>query len=117
MAEYEQPVLIESAEDVSIVILYGSFDISNTLKMDQALRELIQNGAKKIILDLTHASYLVSTGFRAIINSKVRLNLVEGYLHVVSPPQSAVRRTFQLSRLDQIIALFDDRASALSAFP
>jgi anti-anti-sigma factor len=106
----------QKVDDIETVTLIGSFDMPESLQLDSVLRDLIQQGATKVMLDLTSVSYLVSTAFRAIINAQVRLQLVEGMLQVVCPNDGPVYRTFQISRLDEVVTIRTTREAALAAF-
>ena len=105
----------QSVNDVDLLVLDGSFEMPAAVSLDRTLRDLVQRGSKKLLLDLARVTYMVSTGFRSIINVQVRLSLVDGRLRVVCPPNTPIRRILATTRLDRILNLFDTREAALES--
>jgi len=103
-------------QDIDLLILDGPFEMETAVDLDRALRELFQRGSKKLLIDLSRVSYMVSTGFRSLINAQARLSLVDGLLRVVCPQGTSVRRILMTTRLDRLLNLYETRGAALDAF-
>ena len=116
MPKQDERIQLEQIDTVEVVTLMGSFDMDDSMKLDESLKDLIQRGSKKLLIDLTSVSYMVSTAFRAIVNAQVRLALINGELKIVCPMGGAVRRALKVTRLDGVLELFESRHAAMAAF-
>ena len=112
----QEQLLHETFQDVEIITMTGEFDMEVAVRLDRTLKALVQNGARKLLLDLTEVTYMLSTGYRAIENASLRLSLSgEGKLCMACPTHNSICRIFKLLRMDDIVLLFETREAALNA--
>ena len=84
-------------------------------KLDQCLRELVANGVRNLLLNLTGLTQLDSSGIAVIIKAYVRLRDYGGELKLLCPC-GRVLDVLTLFRLPEIIPSFDDETQALASF-
>jgi anti-sigma B factor antagonist len=90
-----------------VVSVMGELDLAAVPAFDRTLLDVIEAGTGEVIVDLTGCSFLDSSGLRALIAAKERLERSDRSLAlVISSP--IVMRIFQLTRFDE---RFDIRPS------
>lgn len=82
--------------------------------LSSAYDELNTAGAKKILLDFTGLDYMNSGGIGVIVTMLVRANRNHQSLLAYGLSQH-YRQIFELTRLDEAIAIHDDESAALTA--
>jgi anti-anti-sigma factor len=121
---------------VTIIHIDGDIDSSTYSSFLSKAQELIKNGARYILVDLTHAPYISSAGLRAIhtIFTDLRAihpdeNLTEEEMYkgiragtYKSPHlkllnlSNRVKSIFQMGGFDTYIETFDDMKTAIASF-
>jgi anti-anti-sigma factor len=84
-------------------------------KLDRRLKELITNGVRKLLLNLTGLTQVDSSGVAVIIKVYVCLRDYGGELKLLCPC-GRVLEVLTLFRLPGIISSFDDESQALASF-
>jgi anti-sigma B factor antagonist len=115
-------------DGVSIIALQGEFTVGHTSlaqpldlrgrrlsDLGQTLHRLLENGDRKILLDLTAVSFLDSAGLGELIACKKRTAEKGGDIRLLRP-NGRVRDLLDMLSLDRIFRLFDDEAAALASF-
>jgi anti-anti-sigma factor len=82
--------------------------------LSAAYDELTAAGAKKILLDFSGLEYMNSGGIGMIVTLLVRTNRHRQSLLAFGLTEH-YRQIFELTRLDEAIAMYDDEAAALAA--
>jgi len=71
--------------DVSILDLSGKITIgAGSVQLREAIRKLIDNGSKKILLNVGDVSYVDSSGIGELVNSFTNTNKVGGVLKLLN---------------------------------
>jgi anti-anti-sigma factor len=80
----------------------------------QTIRQIVQDGGRTVLLDLTHVSYVDSTGIGEIAGAYTRVVRAGGSLCLfgVSP---RIQELLDTTNLATVIASFPDEAAALRA--
>ena len=98
----------------AVVTVRGEVDAFNAPEIRLELRRLIEaEGARTLIIDLTDVTFLDSSALGALVGTVRRLNEHDGQLKIVRPKGGAAR-IFQLTGLDSVLDLYDDRRAALT---
>ena len=128
---------VEARVPVTVVALVGELDASTYEHLIDDVRGLYQDGARKLVLDLSGLTYMASSGLIAL-HSIVQVmhgeqppdveggwsafhalgNAVEGGKQddvLLAGPQPAVMRVLERTGLDQLFSSYPDRASAIAA--
>jgi anti-anti-sigma factor len=108
---------VEHDEDVLVVVVGGEVDYAASPQLRERVAEDIDAGRRRLVLDLSTATFVDSTAIGVLVGAAVRLNdLGGGSLAVVcSEENEHVLRIFEIAGVDGLIALYDSRAEALSA--
>jgi anti-sigma B factor antagonist len=97
-----------------LVAAEGELDLYTAPALRARLDRLIADGARDLILDLTGATFVDSSALAVLVGSVRRLRSSGGRLLVVTRAPM-LRRTLGVTRLDQIMDVFDARERALAA--
>jgi anti-anti-sigma factor len=92
----------------------GEIDISNSVELGTELSHAVPNDARGLVLDLTHVSFIDSSGIRTLFDLAARLADHQQLLHVVLPERSQLRRTLMLLQIPSVMPVFPDLPSATS---
>ena len=128
---------VEARVPVTVIALVGELDASTYEHLIEDVRGLYQDGARKLVLDLSGLTYMASSGLIAL-HSIVQVmhgeqppdveggwsafhalgNAVEGGKQddvLLAGAQPAVTRVLERTGLDQLFSSYPDRASAIAA--
>jgi anti-sigma B factor antagonist len=94
-----------------VVAVAGEVDLATGPELERALLALPASAS--VIVDLTDCGFMDSTGLHILASAHRRLGASGGQLAVVSANQ-AVLTVFELTKLDQVLAIYPSRAAALS---
>ena len=86
-----------------IVEVIGKIDIANSLSFGERLCAVLSEGATKVVIDLSAASYMDTTGLGVLWESAKRCRLDGRELAIVCPA-GRVRSALANSTLDQVVA-------------
>ncbi len=105
----------QSALDgIAVLKLSGYLDGHTFQDFDRSLTELIQAGAKRLVVDLSGLLYIASAGVGAFINANHQLKKLDGTLQLFNASAS-VREIFNILGLDSIFTIHDSLPAALRA--
>jgi anti-sigma B factor antagonist len=93
-------------EGTAIVAVRGSVDLTSAPDLRNGLAELIDDGARCIIVDLTATDFLDSTGLGALVAALKRLRMKDGEIRIVCTP-GHVRKVFEITSLDRVFPMHD----------
>lgn len=99
---------------VDIVKLPERLMMANAADARAALKETINRGSGKLILDLADTVFMDSSGLAVLVSSLQAARKKDGDVYIVAMC-STVRALFELTRLHTVFQIFDDEASALQA--
>lgn len=124
--------------DVMVTVMHvdGNIDTSTYAAFQSKADELIDNGARFILVDLSHVQFVSSAGMRALQHVYDRLrslypvldvsdeDVKEGirkgtykspFLKLLSPSKEAAK-TFEITGFDMFIDIFTDKEAAIASF-
>jgi anti-sigma B factor antagonist len=90
----------------------GDADLHSAPELREALTDLIDEGAERVIVDLSAATFVDSMTLGVLLGSTKHLRLKGGGLDVVVPGPE-IRRIFEITMLDRVFELHASRDSAL----
>jgi len=103
------------ADDLLIVRVEGALDTNSSGQLESTLVQLLDRGARRIILELTEMDYVSSVGLRVFLASLKRLKANDGRL-VLSGLNDEVQEIFDMagfSPLFEIVASLEEARSSL----
>jgi anti-sigma B factor antagonist len=89
--------------DVATVVVRGEIDVATAPQLRETLHDLVQGGAKQIVLDCQALSFLDSSGIGLLVATRKRLG-DDGQLVIDSPP-SHVRKVLELTGVTEELSL------------
>src|SRR5436309_2856332 len=118
----EIPVMAElnirerQAGDVTILDLEGRITIGDgNVSLRNAIRRLIQEGKKKILLNLAGVSYIDSSGIGELVSSYTTIGREKGQLKLLSLTQK-IKELLVITKLLTVFDTYDDESAALNSF-
>lgn len=91
----------------------GEIDLHYTPELRARLLRLIGTG-RGIVIDMSGVTYIDSSGVATLVEGLKRARDA-GQAFLIAGVQDAPMRVLELTRLDQVFALYPDRESALQA--
>lgn len=107
-----------NSRDVDGVIIFdidGEIDLYNAPEIKDSIKEQMDSGNKKIIINLEKVSYIDSSGIGALISSLSNLKKIGGGLKIIHVYDS-VKKVFELTKLTSFFEIYDNEDEAVSDF-
>lgn len=103
----------ERLPDGALLTLVGEIDLARSPELRLKLRESVDAGPKRLVIDLARVTYMDSSGVATLVEALQR-SKARGCRLVLSGLQPKVRSIFSISRLDTVfeIAATLDNAKA-----
>ncbi|KUO51244.1 MAG: hypothetical protein APF76_17320 [Desulfitibacter sp. BRH_c19] len=105
-------VRVEQIKGVEIATVSGKIDAYQSIKLKDSLNEIIDKGAKKVIVNLHEVNFLDSSTLGVLIASLKKIKKRDGVI-CVTKLQPNVEEIFKLTRLDKIFEIFPDNDEAI----
>jgi anti-anti-sigma factor len=113
--EFNVEIAIRDVNDVKVVKIEGELNTVSSPEAQQQLDQLREQGAKKILLDMTKLDFISSAGLRVLLATAQELKQDGGDLRVCSLNES-VKEVFDISGFSNLLMVLDDETEALSGF-
>jgi len=92
--------------DLAILTFTGEFDHANARDVRQHLTETIAHDGPRLVIDLTDAAFLDSTGLAVLVGGLHRAQTEGGWLRLVCT-DDRVRKLLQTTGLDHVLPVRD----------
>lgn len=103
--------------DVTVAVLTGMINMGNRVaEFEQAIKQHVWDGSRKMLFDLTGLTYIDSAGLGMVATCAGLLSKAGGKLVVVSPG-GKISQMFEITRLNRLINVFTDFDEARGSFP
>ncbi len=104
------------AGDVTILDLDGKITIGEgSVSLRGAIRRLVEEGKKKILLNLAGVGYVDSSGIGELVSSFTTISSKEGQLKLLNLTQK-IQDLLTITKLLTVFDVYDDEAKALNSF-
>ena len=101
---------------ISILDVHGRLTIGDSSdQLTAALTSVLQEGARKVVIDLNGVPQIDSSGISTLVRMSVSLGREGGVLHLVCKP-GRVLDALTVTRLVEAIPTFESESAALAAF-
>jgi anti-sigma B factor antagonist len=100
--------------DHTVLEVGGEVDVYTAPRLRERLAELVDGGARNVVVDLARVDFLDSTGLGVLVGAHKRLRLAGGTFSLVCARESLLK-VFRITALDQIIPLHDTVEAATAA--
>jgi anti-sigma B factor antagonist len=109
-------ISIRESGDVTILDLQGRVTIgAGRFLLNDYLRKLVAEGARKLLLNLEDVTQLDSSGVSAVVGTCVSLSRQGGSLKLLCP-RGRVQDVLRIMRVTDIIPAFENETQALASF-
>lgn len=102
-------------DDVHVMALNGSLETASSPEVETRLRDVIEGGASRVVVDLEHVDFVSSAGLRVLLMA-AKLQRRSGGKICVCGLNEIVQEVFDISGFSTIVAVQPDRQSALASF-
>jgi anti-sigma B factor antagonist len=107
---------VRKSDDVVIVDFKGRLAVGvGDEVLPQVIDEILDEGFKKILLNLSEMDYIDSNGLGELVQSLKRSKSQGASLRLLKP-QDRVAKTLRLTNLLPMFSVYESEADALSAF-
>ena len=104
------------AGDVTVLDMSGKITIGEgSVALRSAIRRLIEEGKKKILLNLSQVSYVDSSGIGEFVASFTAIGREGGQLKLLNLTQK-IQDLLAITKLLTVFDTYDDESSALNSF-
>jgi len=104
------------AGDVTILDLSGKITIGEgSVQLREAVKELLANGKKKILLNLGDVSYVDSSGIGELVSSYTTTSNQGGQLKLLSLGKK-IKDLLMITKLLTVFQTYDDEQEAIASF-
>ena len=106
---------VGDAGAVKIVRIEGKLDTQTSPDAEARLTQLIDAGARKVVVNFERLAYISSAGLRILLAAAKRLRASGGELRVCSL-SDLVQEVYDISGFDTILSVSKSEAEALDGF-
>lgn len=106
---------IAEMNEVRVVNLSGSIDVSYSAELRTTLKNIVEAGATSIIINLKDVNFIDSSGLGIFVSVYKTLKPLGGSISMVSP-QKTVLRIFDLTGTRKVFHIYDSLDEALQSY-
>ncbi len=99
--------------DRTVVEVAGEIDVYTAPQLRERLINLVESGARQVVVDLGRVEFLDSTGLGVLVGALKRLRSAGGELTLVCA-QERLLKIFRITGLDRVFTLYDSVDAAVS---
>ena len=104
------------AGSITIVDLRGSIDLGEaSLTLRRAIRNLVESGRTKIILNLCEVNSMDSAGVGELVGAYMPVKSKGGELKLLNPTKK-VLGMLQITQLERVFEVYSDEQKAIQSF-
>lgn len=108
-------VTIDVSGEVDVVRIEGKLDTESFREAQTQITQLIEGGARKVLVNMKTLDYISSAGLRVLLIAAKLLKEKKGELRI-SNLNSVVQEVFEISGFSTIFNVFKSEAEALQDF-
>ena len=99
--------------DTALISLAGEVDLYTAPEFKQQLLEVIGQGSKTVLVDLTDTTFIDSTTLGVLVGGVKRLRSNDGQLSLVCSDRN-ITKIFEITGLDRVFTIYPTRDEAVS---
>lgn len=108
-------IVEEKIQDVWMLKPLGRIDASCSAQIKDKVLSMIDDNQTRLLLDLSEVDFIDSSGLGTLVSCLNTVNKAGGALKLCSFQENP-KQVFEMTRLDRIFEVFDDRTEALKRF-
>jgi len=90
----------------------GEVDLATAPELKEALAQVIESGARGVVVDLSEATFIDSTTLGVLMGATKRLRPAGGEL-AIACREANIRRIFEITLLDRVFTIVDSVQEAV----
>lgn len=111
------PVEVRSEGRVSVLAVSGKVTVGREdIELRETVQDLLDEGRKEFVIDLTTVSFLDSAGLGEIVSCAKRVLERGGTLRLAMSPTGRPARLFAVTSLDRVFAIHPGVDEAVASF-
>jgi anti-sigma B factor antagonist len=99
------------SNDAFVISLAGEVDLYTAPEFKQQLLEVISQGARQVVVDLTSTTFIDSTTLGVLVGGVKRLRESDGQLALVCDDRN-ITKIFEITGLDRVFPIYATRDEA-----
>src|ERR1700739_3307610 len=103
---------VRDHDGVAVISSSGDLDATSGPELEKALERLLGDGRRNVLVNLNGTSFVDSAGLATLVKALKRLRAAGGKLFLAELTP-AVRRVFELTRLDRAFELFSSEGEGV----
>ena len=104
----------EQVDDAYVIALAGEVDLYTAPEFKERMVQVIEDGKKQVIVDLSKATFIDSTTLGVLVGGVKRLRTNDGQLSLVCSDRN-ITKIFEITGLDRVFTIYPTRDEAVSA--
>ena len=109
------PISVKTTNEVKVLEFEGKLDTQTSPDAQDQLTQLIEGGARKVLVNFDTLEYISSAGLRVLLTTAKQLKAVDGELRVCGLNE-IVKEVFDISGFMTILRVFGSESEALEDF-
>ena len=102
----------EVDQETHVIELGGEVDLYTAPEFKERLVQVIEDGKKRLVVDLSKATFIDSTTLGVLVGGVKRLRPTGGSLSLVCTDQN-ISKIFEITGLDRVFPIYASREEAL----
>jgi anti-sigma B factor antagonist len=108
-------IVEEKIQDVWVLKPLGRIDASCSGQVKDKVLSMIDGNRTRVLLDFSEVDFIDSSGLGTLVSCLNTMNKVGGALKLCSFQENP-KHVFEMTRLDRIFEVFEDRNEAIGSF-
>ena len=102
------------SSEAYVISLGGEVDLYTAPEFKQQLLEVIEQGGKDVVVDLSNTTFIDSTTLGVLVGGVKRLRTNDGRLSLVCSDRN-ITKIFEITGLDKVFEIYATRDNAISS--
>jgi anti-anti-sigma factor len=108
-------ITIQEYKRVAVITVTGRVDSATASDFENKVNDVIEEGQRNLVLDLSKVEFLSSAGLRVLVTTRKTLQAAGGDI-VLAQPSDRVVETMDTAGLNVLFERYDTREAAVAAF-
>ena len=106
---------VSKNDGVTLIEVEGQLIVGNRQELKQQVLEQLEDGDRKFVIDFADTGYIDSSGLGVLVSLSKKIREQGGELRLSSLNED-LRTLFELTKLDTLFRIADDKEQALEGF-
>ena len=106
---------VSKVNDVTVIEVEGQLIVGNRNELKKEVLEKIELGEQTFVIDFANTAYIDSSGLGVLVSLSKKIRENGGELRLSSLSED-LRTLFELTKLDTLFRIVEDREQALEGF-